>query len=109
MLLKPKSTQALGPAKKKKDDAHIASTAGQWPPEALTGKPAKKIPSQLTNFDLLPDAAHVRQPVVAALYGCSPATVWRGVKAGRIPAPVKFSPKVSAWNVGALRRAMGKA
>lgn len=109
MSLKPKNTPTLGLAKKEKNDPRVASTAGHWIPEALTGKPEKKIPSQLTNYDLLPDAAHVRQPVVAALYGCSPATIWRGVKAGRIPAPVKLSPKVSAWNVGALRRAMSKA
>ena len=60
----------------------------------------------LQNFDALPDAAHVRQPVVEALYGCSSATVWRRVKDGGIPAPVKLSPRITAWNVGKLRRAL---
>ena len=64
------------------------------------------IPDALKNFDHLPDAANVREPVVAALYGCSHATVWRGVKAGRIPAPRKLSARVTAWNVGDLRRAL---
>jgi predicted DNA-binding transcriptional regulator AlpA len=60
----------------------------------------------LSNFDLLPNSAHVRQPVVEALYACSPATVWRRVKDGSIPAPDKLGPRVSAWNVGKLRRAL---
>lgn len=64
------------------------------------------IPDALKNFDSLPDAAHVRQPVVQALFGCSAATVWRMVKRGTLPAPRKLSARVSAWNVGALRKAL---
>ena len=62
----------------------------------------------LKNFDLLPDFANVRLPVVKALYGCSSSTVWRGVKSGLIPAPRKLSERVSAWNVGDLRKALAK-
>jgi len=68
--------------------------------------PATPRLDSLRDFDHLPDAAHVRQPVVEALYGCSAASVWRGVKAGRIPAPRKLSPRVTAWQVGNLRRAL---
>jgi predicted DNA-binding transcriptional regulator AlpA len=57
----------------------------------------------LYNFDCLPDAAHVRLPVVIALFACSPATVWRGVRTGRIPKPIKHFQRASAWNVGELR------
>jgi predicted DNA-binding transcriptional regulator AlpA len=64
------------------------------------------IPNALRNFDFYPDAANVRQPVVEALYACSAATVWRGVKAGRIPKPRKLSPRVTCWNVGELRVAL---
>lgn len=64
------------------------------------------IPDALKNFDSLPDTANVRQPVVQALYGCSAATVWRGVKAGRIPKPRNLSPRTACWNVGALRKAL---
>lgn len=64
------------------------------------------ISDSLKNFDSLPDAAHVRQPVVQALFGCSAATVWRMVKRGTLPAPRKLSARVSAWNVGALRKAL---
>ena len=64
------------------------------------------IPDALKNFDSLPDSANVRQPVVQALYGCSAATVWRMVKRGTLPAPRKLSERVTAWNVGALRKAL---
>jgi len=64
------------------------------------------VPDALRHFDALPDSANVRQPVVEALYGCSGATVWRGVKRGTIPPPRKLSARVTAWNVGELRRAL---
>ncbi len=65
------------------------------------------IPEALKNFDQLPDTANVRQPVVQALYACSPASVWRGVNAGRIiPKPRKLSPRTTCWNVGELRQAL---
>ena len=56
----------------------------------------------LKNFDYLPDSAHVRQPVVEALYACSSATLWRRVKAGLIPKPRDLGPRITAWNVGEL-------
>jgi prophage regulatory protein len=34
----------------------------------------------------------------------SPATLWRKVRAGEFPAPVKLSERVTAWNVGDVRR-----
>ena len=64
------------------------------------------IPDALKNFDSLPDSANVRQPVVQALIGCSSATVWRMVKRGTLPAPRKLSERVTAWNVGQLRRCL---
>jgi predicted DNA-binding transcriptional regulator AlpA len=68
------------------------------------GKPT--IPLALAQFDQLPDAAWVRLPTVAALRNTGPASVWRHSKLGLIPMPVKLSAGVTAWNVGALRRAM---
>jgi len=61
------------------------------------------IPDSLRNFDQLPNSAYVRLPTVCALKACSPATVWRLVRAGKMPAPKKVSEKNSAWNVGTLR------
>ena len=66
----------------------------------------RSIPDALKNFDSLPDSANVRQPVVQGLFGCSSATVWRNVKKGIIPAPRKLSERVTAWNVGDLRKAL---
>lgn len=65
------------------------------------------IPDALKNFDSLPDSANVRQPVVQALYGCSSATIWRMVKRGTLPTPRKLSERITAWNVGDLRKALG--
>lgn len=64
------------------------------------------IPDALKHFDLLPNSASVRLPIVEALYACSAASVWRGVKAGRIPKPRKLSPRTTCWNVGELRQAL---
>lgn len=66
-------------------------------------RPAAEIPAALAQFDQLPDSAHVRLPVVAALLGISAPTVWRWVAAGRLPAPLRLEPNVTAWRVGALR------
>ena len=55
--------------------------------------------SPLKHFSDLPDDALVRQPVVEALFACKSTSVWRGVKAGRIPQPKKPSPGVKAWRV----------
>lgn len=63
------------------------------------------IPDALRHFDALPDSANVRAPVVAALFNVSLATVWRYARSGVIPAPHKLGPRVTAWNVGELRRA----
>ncbi|MDR3453790.1 MAG: AlpA family phage regulatory protein [Rhodoferax sp.] len=64
------------------------------------------IPDALKYFDSLPDSANVRQPVVEALFGCSAATVWRMAKRGALPAPRKLSERVTAWNVGDLRKVL---
>ena len=64
------------------------------------------LPDALTNFDSQPDSAYVRQPVVQGLFAISAATVWRMVKRGTLPAPRKLSERVTAWNVGDLRKAL---
>lgn len=64
------------------------------------------IPDALRDFDKLPNAANVRDKVVAGLYGCSVPTVWRMAKDGRLPRPRKLSDRVTAWNVGELRAAL---
>lgn len=61
--------------------------------------------SALSQFDELPASAHVRLPVVSALFGISTATVWRWSKSGHLPAPVHIK-GVTLWNVAALRSHM---
>ena len=60
----------------------------------------------LRDFSELPNEAHVRLPVVKALYACSAASVWRGVKNSTIPRPHKLSARVTAWQVGELKKAL---
>lgn len=66
--------------------------------------PPKALPPELAQFDSLPDSAHVRLPVVRALHGISSPTVWRWVRSGVLPKPVKLGPRITAWCVGDLRR-----
>jgi predicted DNA-binding transcriptional regulator AlpA len=58
---------------------------------------------ELTNFDKLPDAAHVDVHTVAALFGCKPPTVWARLRRRELPEPRKFGAH-TRWNVGDLRR-----
>lgn len=69
---------------------------------------ARAIPS----FDTLPDSAFIREaqlvrspkrPGAPAPLPFSAPTLWRKVKAGTFPKPVKLSERVTAWNVGTVR------
>ena len=69
-------------------------------------------PSVIPSFDTLPDSAFIREsqlvqspkrPDSPAPLPFSAPTLWRKVKAGTFPAPVKLSERVTAWNVGAVR------
>lgn len=64
------------------------------------------------SFDALPDSAFIREsqlvqsskrPDAPALLPFSAPTLWRKVKAGTFPKPVKLSMRVTAWNVGVVR------
>jgi len=62
----------------------------------------KFIPSEVSNFDQLPDSANVRLPVVKLLFGCSAPTIWRWVKVGILPQPRKIG-GITVWMAGELR------
>lgn len=66
------------------------------------------LPEALEYFDHLPDSAYIRLPILKALYACSPASIWRGVKNGTIPKPVKLTERTTAWNVGLIRAALAE-
>ncbi len=55
-------------------------------------------------FDELPVIGFVRQSqLIPAIVPFSSATLWRKVKAGTFPAPVKLSARVTAWRVEDVR------
>lgn len=61
--------------------------------------------NDLTNFDQLPDAAHVDVHVVAGLFGCKVPTIWARLRKDELPKPRKFGAH-TRWNVGELRTAL---
>jgi predicted DNA-binding transcriptional regulator AlpA len=74
--------------------------------------PATKAPIYASVFDALPDSAYIREsqlvlspkrPETPAPLPFSAPTLWRKVKAGTFPKPVKLSERVTAWNVGSVR------
>lgn len=60
-------------------------------------------PVKVPDFDILPDSGFVRLPILQLLFACSRATIWRWVKAEKLPAPKKLGPRISAWNVREIR------
>lgn len=52
----------------------------------------------------LPDSALLRQPDVLAVAPFSAATLWRRVRAGDFPQPIKVGPAMTAWRWGDVRR-----
>ncbi len=55
-------------------------------------------------FDGLPAIGFVRQSrLIPSIVPFSSATLWRKVKAGTFPAPVKLSARVTAWRVEDVR------
>lgn len=61
--------------------------------------------TQVAVFQSLPDDARTKLPVVCTLFGISPATAWRKVKSGAIPAPHKWGGG-TFWRVAELRAAL---
>ena len=73
---------------------------------------AKQVTLRASGFDGLPDSAYVREaqlvysptrPDSNVPLPFSAPTLWRKVKAGTFPKPIKLSERVTAWNVGAVR------
>ena len=74
--------------------------------------PAQKACIHQSVFDALPDSAYIREsqlvqspkrPDTPAPLPFSAPTLWRKVKAGTFPKPIKLSERVTAWNVGTVR------
>ena len=65
-------------------------------------------------FDRLPDAALLRQAQLVSKGGgvsilpFSSATLWRKVKDGTFPSPVKITKHITAWRAGDVRAWLGR-
>lgn len=89
-----------------------AATKSRSGPLGLPAKSVKELPAAhaaaLRDFDHLPDSAEVPVRVVAARFSVHPMTVWKWVKAGKLPQPVRRGPQTVRWNVGLLRQHLGQ-
>jgi prophage regulatory protein len=74
--------------------------------------PAIKISINHSIFDALPDSAFIREshlvqspkrPEAPVPLPFSAPTLWRKVKAGTFPKPIKLSERVTCWKVGEVR------
>jgi predicted DNA-binding transcriptional regulator AlpA len=60
--------------------------------------------SQSISPSPLPDTGFLRQSqLIPGIVPFSASTLWRMVKAGAFPPPVKLSPRVTAWRAEDLR------
>jgi predicted DNA-binding transcriptional regulator AlpA len=74
--------------------------------------PAEKTTIHQSTFDALPDSAFIREaqlvqspkrPEHPAPLPFSAPTLWRKVKAGTFPKPIKLSERVTCWKVSEVR------
>lgn len=57
-----------------------------------------------TNPDIFPEIGFLRQSeIIPDPIPFSPATLWRKVKDGSFPAPVKLSERITAWRAEDIR------
>jgi predicted DNA-binding transcriptional regulator AlpA len=60
----------------------------------------------VADFDSKPDSALVNDKTVAALLDVHRNSVWRLVRSGKLPAPVRVAEQTTRWRVGDLRKAI---
>ncbi|HWE18028.1 MAG TPA: AlpA family phage regulatory protein [Hyphomicrobiaceae bacterium] len=60
--------------------------------------------STFPSTDRLPPTGYLRQAqLIPTIFPFSSATLWRKVKAGTFPKPVKLGPRITAWRVEDIR------
>ena len=68
----------------------------------------KNLPLDFINFDKYPDSAFVGYEVFMLLTGLSRTSMWRGIRYGNLPQPIKFSDRKLSFNVGEIRSFLKK-
>jgi predicted DNA-binding transcriptional regulator AlpA len=64
----------------------------------------RNMPKNSNPRGTLPETGYVRQSqLIPAILPFSSATLWRKVKAGTFPQPVKLGPRITAWKVKDIR------
>lgn len=66
-------------------------------------KPAK---NPAVSFDDLPGSAFVKQPQILQVVPISASSLWRWVRDGMFPRPIKLSDHCSVWRVADVRQWM---
>ncbi len=64
------------------------------------------LPASVRNFDEMPNSARIDVTAVSILTGRSKASVWRDVKAKRLPKPVRTGLRCTRWIVGEIREVL---
>lgn len=63
----------------------------------------------MTQNNQLPETGFLRINEVLKYYPVGKSTWWQGVKDGKFPAPVKLSPRCTAWRAEDIRALIGNA
>ena len=74
---------------------------------ANTGKSIKIADVQAgtsATYGVLPATGFVRLADLRQIIPLSDSTIWRRVKAGTLPAPIRLSERVTAWKVEDIRK-----
>jgi prophage regulatory protein len=67
-------------------------------------KDCRDLPNNTNPFGALSETGYIRQSqLIPAIFPFSSATLWRKVKAGTFPPPVKLGPRITAWRVEDIR------
>jgi Prophage CP4-57 regulatory protein (AlpA) len=69
----------------------------------------RDMPDNSHPIGALPETGYVRQSqLIPVIFPFSSATLWRKVKAGTFPKPVKLGPRITAWRVQDIRSLIEK-
>jgi len=67
-------------------------------------KGSRDMATSSETYGAMPATGYMRQSqLIPAIFPFSSATLWRKVKAGTFPKPVKLGPRITAWRVEDIR------